>query len=214
MQQNVAAEIASPAELKEDALARRSLLLIVEHKFYKFLPSDQSAFKAWKALERYFVGKYLPMKVYLENDFNDMRLCPNEKVADFAGRLNDHVDKLHLAGVVVPESRVVDRLLGGVAAVSKFSHLVDTMIGEVSLSPDAVAERLSKVEARVASSGKEMHVGEVAANAADGSGSALPCHKCGKFGHYRKNCPIKGNGELEVHQQVGPVTLHLVFSVV
>lgn len=184
VQQSVAAEIASPAEKRIDRKAWRTLVLIVEHKFLRYIPPDKSAHYAWNQLAMYFKNKYGPMQVYLDNEFNELTIRPGEKVSAFCSRLQEHVDRLALAGVEVSESRIVNRLLTGVAGQSKFSHLVDTLIGDTTLTVDGVVQRFAKVEARVEAKGKE----EVAANAAN----SFPCHKCGQFGHFRKDCPLKG----------------------
>lgn len=188
---------ADEAELAVDERARRSLLLLVENKFLRIVDSATTAKKAWDALEEHFVLKYQPSKVYLENEFNTLTIKHGESVVAFHKRVIDMVDILELAGVEVKESRVVDRVLGGVSDEDRFSHVVDNMIGDASLSIVTVLERLGKVEARHGAVGKGGD-GGVKANVArgeKGKGKKKGCFKCGALDHWKSECPLLAGGE-------------------
>lgn len=179
----------SPTEAQTalDHKAKRSLLLLVDNRFLKVIDKAATAKGAWEALQQYFVQKYQPSKVYLENDFNTLTIKHGESISAFYKRIDEHVDLLDLAGVEVSDARVVDTLLRGISDVERFSHVVDTMIGDASLSIVSVLERLQKVEARVGSSSGSKDAGIVKANAA--LSGKKGCFKCGALDHWKEDCP-------------------------
>jgi hypothetical protein len=161
-----------------------------QHKLGAILAAA-NAKVAWDQLKDVYQSKSAPRKLQLRRELNFLKQEQGEPVAKYVGRARNLARDLAGAGSAVADEDLAMILVAGLNR--SFQPLVTVLaMGDHIKSIDSVFpqlqtyEQMMKVSKGLAESSESG--GAVAYAAKGGAGKKGACNKCGKQGHYAKEC--------------------------
>ncbi|CAN6204667.1 unnamed protein product [Urochloa humidicola] len=160
-----------PVDEKMDQMALAAIVQAVPEAVVMAISEEETAKKAWKALEKMHVGEERVKKSRvqtLKRELDGMYMGDSEKVNDFALKVTTIVNEIRSLGTKVEEITVVEKLLFSVP--DKFRPLISTIEQWGDVTEMSVTEVIGRLRAFEESSkgrrcGKEMESQLLVANA-------------------------------------------------
>ncbi|GAQ93136.1 hypothetical protein KFL_013190020, partial [Klebsormidium nitens] len=189
------------AERTEEAKALIGLHVRQQH--LGAILAAENAKVAWDALEKTYKSKSAARKLQLRHEMSTLKMQLGESVAGYVGRAQDLYRDLLAAGSDMKPEDLSFSVLAGLS--SRFEQVV-TVLTTTKEELDKVEELLPTLqvfeqrqglfgEQDSGASGSATAVAYAAKGAnfagkgKGGSGKAsMPCHKCGKLGHFAREC--------------------------
>ena len=181
--------------------ARALMGLYVRSQLLGAILAAKNAKEAWEALEKTYKSKSAARKLQLRHELSTLKMRSGESVAVYVGRAQDLHRDLVAAGVEIKPDDLSFSVLAGLS--SRFEGVVTvlTTTKEELGSVEELLPTLQVFEQRHGFSGeqdtKASGSATAAAYAAKGGNFAgkgkggkanMSCHKCGKLGHFEREC--------------------------
>lgn len=168
------------------ALAQIGLHVLPQH--YDTIQACTTAKEAWDALEDVYNTKSKAMRLKLRRDLNSLKKTPKESITAYVARAKGLRDKLKAAGHTVDETEVGWYILAGLPP--HYAPIVTVLKREEFTLESLLADLL---EMEQTPTEDDIHDQEMALlGYKKGFGHRKGnCHRCGKEGHYARECPLK-----------------------
>ncbi|CAN6281941.1 unnamed protein product [Urochloa humidicola] len=133
---------------KMDQMALAAIVQAVPEAVVLAISEEETAEKAWKALEEMHVGEERVKKARvqtLKRELAGMYMGDSEKINDFALKVTTIVNEIRSLGTKVEETTVVEKLLHSVP--DKFRPLISTIEQWGDVEEMSVAETIGRLRA-------------------------------------------------------------------
>jgi hypothetical protein len=143
-----AVESKGPIDEKMDQMALAAIVQAVPEAVVMAISEEETAKKAWKALEEMHVGEERVKKARvqtLKRELAGMYMGDSEKINDFALKITTIVNEIRTLGTKVEEITVVEKLLHSVP--DKFRPLISTIEQWGNVEEMSVTETIGRLRA-------------------------------------------------------------------
>ncbi|KAK2429896.1 Pol polyprotein/retrotransposon [Trifolium repens] len=150
-----------------------------------------SAKELWERLEGLYQAKDISNRLLLKEQFHNLRMDEGTKISDHLSTLNNIVSELESIKVEIDDEDKALRLIWSLPP--SYVHLKPVlMYGKEKLNFGEVATKIISEERRMKSdestSSSSMLLTRSGTNEKKIHAKNLPCWKCGRSGHLKRNC--------------------------
>jgi hypothetical protein len=171
-----------------------------------------SAKELWERLEGLYQAKDISNRLLLKEQFHNLRMDEGTKISDHLSTLNNIVSELESIKVEIDDEDKALRLIWSLPP--SYAHLKPVlMYGKEKLNFGEVATKIISEERRMKSdestSSSSMLLTRSGTNEKKIHAKNLPCWKCGRSGHLKRNCPGGAVSEKDSETSASNVSLVL-----
>lgn len=169
------------AARRRDSKCMNIITQCIESSQIEIIRNQRTAYGMWSALEQMYERKGLPGQLFLKRKLFSMRLKEGENMETFLRQFDDTKNKLEAAGGELKEQDVICSLL--LALPKSYETVVAVLENKEDVTLDFVKAKL-KEEAEK----KLVESDDFTPSTAFISNTPRNCWKCGKQGHFKRNC--------------------------
>lgn len=171
------------AFVKNDNKAKSLIIQCVEDSQLESLRDKNTAYKMWTTLEEKYEKKGMPGQLFLKKKLLSMKLKEGEQLEKFIMEFEEVLRQLKAAGTKMEDQDIICNLL---LSLPKSYETIVTVIE--NMSPDTLKYEDVKKKLFAEMEKRNINKGSVEHYKGTAFMSEKVCYKCGKPGHFKRDC--------------------------